>query len=664
MIHQKIRSRIALIVAAFVMTVAGGPIAAAEGFTRASYFENSSNLSFIGSNYEGSNSVNGSVMPNRHTGGFDRNDPGDIFDYTRNRQGGALGYWSLGISQSTNNSDRKQALFDYLKRNNDSGTPWERMGSAFIVHQMTGQSWGVGGRDIADSQWSELYARLVQNDDVQMVRGTYDWRINTSGVLVNGSITDATGYAYDFSNQVDAWILSVNGSPQYVLEVICANPLGALDGLPPAQYSLTPSASPDKDSIEVGETVSVTNSVRNTSPVRTNETNWRLTKIEYRPGVNLNSDDTRGRLNDSSPCDTFPSSSRVSCNSVQESLREIFNANSTKTYNPVYSYTAPPTVEVGTRVCFVASVSRPTNDPSPSWRHSTLRCVIVAKEPKMQVWGGDVRVGGEINTSTTAISGPSRTFGSWGEYAALSNQRNSGFASGAGLNDGNADATQNRWSDLTFANRNTSCTFGCYGFSSYASSLAGQFTRSGSSRPLPSGAVDLGTLSSGTYWATNRTIAGGTIGPGKTIVIVVTDRVTITGNITYSDGPYTSVSDIPQVVIKAAEINIAGSVANVDAWLIATTDASDGMINTCSDVGLTARLTASICNRPLRVNGPIVTDRLYLRRTAGAEGARTALDDPAELFNLRADAYLWGSGYGGGNGKIQTVHTKELPPRF
>jgi hypothetical protein len=665
MTHRKIRSRLALIVTSFIVAAAGGPIAAAEGFTRASYFENSWSLSFIGPNYEGSNSVNGSVMPNRHSGAFDRGSDADMFDYTRNRQGGALGYWSLGISPSTNNTDRKQALFDYLKRNNDSGTPWERMGSAFIVHQMTGQSWGVGGRDIPDSQWNELYARLVQNDDVQMVRGTYDWRINTSGVLVNGSITDATSYAYDFSSQVDAWILSVDGSPQYVLEVICANPLGALDGLPPAQYSLTPSASVNKTMIEPDETVSVTNTVRNGSDVRTNETDWRLTKIEYRPNTNLSSSDMSGRTNDNDPCAAFTSGGRVSCQQVQQSPREIFNPNSTKTYNPEYDYDAPVGMAVGTKICFTASVSRPTRDPSPSWRHSSLQCVIVGKKPKMQVWGGDVRVGDGINTSTSTFSSLRTTYGSWGEYGALSNRGNSGFASGAGLNDGSGDSAQGRWSDLTFANSgNASCPFGCYGFSSYAPALTGQFTRLPSSRPLPTGTPNLSDLASGSYWATSRTIAGGSISPGKTIVIVATDRITIAGDITYSDGPYTNVADIPQVVIRAAEINITGSVGNVDAWLLATTDAGDGIINTCSDLPVNEELTVGDCNRALRINGPVVTDKLYLRRTAGATGGRSTLDDPAELFNLRADAFIWGNGYGGGNGKIQTVHTKELPPRF
>jgi hypothetical protein len=642
----------------FVMlSVVSGPVAAADYFIQATYFENV-NVGFndfIPEYYDNTNSINGSVMPNR-----------DMTSQDTGTGAGAVGTKALNVSGSAPNRTKKEALYNLLRQKNQNGTDWEKMGSAFIVHTMIDRPWGSGGRNIPvnDPEWAELRARLVENDDVVMDRYYYARTNNTSGMLVNGGRYDAVRYVYSDAVLVDAWVFTVDGSPVYALEIICGNPLGALAGLPPAQYSLTPSVSLDKTIIEPDETVTVTNTVRNGSNVRTEETDWRLTKIEYRPGTDLDNNDTRGRDNGSEPCDTFPQGGRsVPCRTEQRSSREIFNARSTKTYAPEFEYVAPVGTPVGTKICFTVSVSRPTRDPSPSWRHSTLRCVIVGKKPKIQVWGGDIRVGGAIDTSTSTFSSLRSTYGSWGEYGALSNESNSGFASGAGLNDGNTNRGQGRWSDLTFANSNTACAFGCYGFSSYAPSLTGQFTSTPSS-PLPTGTPNLADLASGTYRATNRTIAGGSISPGKTIIIVATGRITIAGDITYNDGPYTSLSDIPQVVIKAAEINIAGSVSNVDAWLLATTDDGDGTINTCSDVGPTVRLTVDMCNRPLKINGPIVTDRLYLRRTAGSAGGPTTIDDPAEIFNLRADAYLWGNNYGGGNGKVQTVHTKELPPRF
>jgi hypothetical protein len=200
----------------------------------------------------------------------------------------------------------------------------------------------------------------------------------------------------------------------------------------------------------------------------------------------------------------------------------------------------------------------------------------------------------------------------------------------------------------------------------YAPLLTEQFIKPAA--PVLSGNRSLDSVPSGTYTTDitgNLGINASVIDPGKTIVIVATGTVTIKGDITYNDGPYASVEEIPQVVIKAAEIRIQGSVGNIDAWLIATTSGSSGKINTCSDVlPENKELTDALCNNPLRINGPVVTDMLYLRRTAGSAGSRAALDEPAEIFNLRADAYMWGSGYGTGNSKVQTVYTKELPPRF
>jgi hypothetical protein len=65
----------------------------------------------------------------------------------------------------------------------------------------------------------------------------------------------------------------------------------------------------------------------------------------------------------------------------------------------------------------------------------------------------------------------------------------------------------------------------------------------------------------------------------------------------------------------------------------------------------------------LTVNGPVIANRLLMYRTYGAEAGQRS-GDPAEVFNLRPDAYLWASGQQSGSGKIRTVQTTELPPRF
>jgi len=52
-----------------------------------------------------------------------------------------------------------------------------------------------------------------------------------------------------------------------------------------------------------------------------------------------------------------------------------------------------------------------------------------------------------------------------------------------------------------------------------------------------------------------------------------------------------------------------------------------------------------------------------LQRTFGS-GSGAATGNPAEVFNLRPDAYLWGVFQAAGSGRLQTVYETELPPRY
>jgi len=110
-------------------------------------------------------------------------------------------------------------------------------------------------------------------------------------------------------------------------------------------------------------------------------------------------------------------------------------------------------------------------------------------------------------------------------------------------------------------------------------------------------------------------------------------------------------------VIIANKINIADSATNINAWLLTT--GSDGTINTCSDRLPTAPLNSNVCQDQLTINGPIATSHLYLRRTSGASP-----NDPAEIVNLRPDAYIWAYLRTAQTGKATTRFTVELPPRF
>lgn len=315
----------------------------------------------------------------------------------------------------------------------------------------------------------------------------------------------------------------------------------------------------------------------------------------------------------------------------------------------------------GTRVCVGIRITPGNGTTEVSSNAWLVRCTSVGKKPRVQVWGGDIRTRGDIETSTGTVDdgGTNKVFGSWVEYGALAAGNVTGFASGSGLNEGSTGAATT-WNKLTFANVDDTGTsrLGQYTLPP-VKALADQFTGAASSGVPGS---DLGALESGTYKTNNLTINASTVGQGgggrgKSIIIVVTGTVTIQGDITYAPGTFTSIGQLPQVVIIANKINIAGSVGQVNAWLVTT--GTDGAVNTCSDRAVTAPLNASVCNNKLTVNGPVSTQHLHLRRTAGSDP-----NDSAELFNLRPDAYIWAYLQSSDEGKIQTVYTTELPPRF
>jgi hypothetical protein len=141
--------------------------------------------------------------------------------------------------------------------------------------------------------------------------------------------------------------------------------------------------------------------------------------------------------------------------------------------------------------------------------------------------------------------------------------------------------------------------------------------------------------------------------------------VTITGDIRYTTAGLTRVTDIPQVVVIASNIIISDAVQNIDAWLVAVGTGADGAVNTCGAGGVTqtSNLVYTQCANRLTVNGPVMANHLVLRRTGGS-GAGADSGKPAEVFNLRADVYMWATTLNQQSGRISTAAIKELPPRY
>ena len=259
-------------------------------------------------------------------------------------------------------------------------------------------------------------------------------------------------------------------------------------------------------------------------------------------------------------------------------------------------------------------------------------------------------------------------YGSWGEYGIIANGK-ADSASGAGLSssfNGRSGVTPRDYNKLTFAN------IPKFGNFSATNSVPDNFTLPsvGGVKGNVSGNVDVNSLASGEYSAGNVTLTGSKLSVGKSIVIKSSGVVRISGDLLYTDT--NDVRQLPQLIIYAKNIIIEPSVGEVNAWLITQ---KDGYVSTCGVVisagGWLSGVSESSCGKQLKVNGPIKTGRLFLRRTYGGKHASSAKNDPnmhpgtpAEIINLRADTYIWAYNNYRNTGAISTMNVRELPPRY
>jgi hypothetical protein len=150
-------------------------------------------------------------------------------------------------------------------------------------------------------------------------------------------------------------------------------------------------------SISVSSSVELSRILTDRVVSRSRDTQWQLTELTVAPGTpDSNVPGWGGGNSAALPCGTYYRNASATCRTVASGTR-IFNPGTTNlpTQNvPVND------LEVGTRLCYGLSV-QPRAHNSSQWRHSSVQCAIVGKKPKFQVHGGDVSVGGLINTSTT-----------------------------------------------------------------------------------------------------------------------------------------------------------------------------------------------------------------------------------------------------------------------
>lgn len=503
---------------------------------------------------------------------------------------------------------------------------------------------------------------------------------------------------HGFGNDISARV-SGSGSHNVKVYTYNVNSAGAVTGGPLLfgektvsgclDYGLTPSVNITSSKVaEADSTIAMQPRIDNTGPTDSGSTTqWKLTSFQVTPGSAVPQLDktptTIYNSDQADPCIFYAGSGVSGCGPAVFTSPNSTASNTGLNVPVPYKLFEQRTAVAGdfapgTKICYALS-AQPRTEDSNQWVYSNPACVTVGKSPKVQIWGGDLGVGVifagsavSSNANTGVVTKNGKTFGSWVEYGIFATGLVTGTGSGSAYaGAGLVNAGKCNTSYLSFTNSgNSTCSsstnIGNYANSSSIPDVAASFPTSALTFKSSD---NLSAVQSGVYKVDGDALSvnGGNIQKGGWVVInAPLATVTITEDIRYTEAQLSSVNDIPQVIIIANKIIINSKVTRVDAWLVAS--GTNGIIETCnvsSNYVLSGaeRLTSKKCDLPLIVNGPVMAKQLWLRRTAGS-GSGIASGEPAEVFNLRPDAYIWANLHASGNNRVQTVYSTELPPRL
>ncbi len=333
------------------------------------------------------------------------------------------------------------------------------------------------------------------------------------------------------------------------------------------------------------------------------------------------------------------------------------------------------------------------------WRVYNSFCKVVAKKPSKSIWNGSLMTVGNVKTSVSLrhdssdMNGgvkdnnfsPKTLYGSWSEHLDVIKKDDNKHASGSTLYHGSK--RQGNSSDIcrdnlnesnsTLTISNTNCNNLGHSEVNYNSAYYTKLNTYLRSRadPAINSIYDLGSVNGNTV-----TVSGGAGNQQPKIMSV--GSLTIDKDIVYNNPNigYSNIYELPQVIIFVdGNLNITSNVERIDAWLIVA-----GEIDTCTaftNSDTSAHVNAiptDICSHQLTFNGPVRADNIKLRRSFGANNIHSNLTGsplpgrmatekwaPAEIFNLRADTYLWAYAQAGRYDSSYTEsYSRELPPRY
>lgn len=564
----------------------------------------------------------------------------------------------------------------------NSGNAQRVTGAQFVILTMIGRAAGmpksVSAAQITDWQNRlRTYSNISENGTTSVgSNGRIDWNVwthfncGTPNTIYQDSQNDVAPYVMSATNSdcdkpsvLDNHIYIRNnaGTPIYIIRRACMNPMGVINGLPttpPPNFNLTPSVNITVNgaagtAAEVGDTVQFTFVVNNSGSTASTSVACNTYATTY-PGYHASGGAPPG----GSPAGPNPGCPRV------------FPVGSTT----VATQSVPITTTNQT-ICRALTVNPATFNGGA--RSSNERCVIVASKPYLKVYGGDISVGGGVesapDTCTTNANGAvsawnkrSATYaGAGAQYAAFAMATISDFATAQGNTSG---APVPR--DLAFANNAANPANGNFGGNFGSVNCIPDYygRRPATTLAYPGNISAMGT---GTYGINgNATLAGGNIAHSEKITLYVDGNVYITGNITYPGNWNQSQTPLFQLVVRG-NIYVGSGVNRLDGVYIAQRNGgAGGTIYTCATAMAAPTLTNgaffNACNNKLTINGAFVANSVEFLRTSGtlsqsAAGEQSGASPAGEVFNFNPS--LWMAQPVDGTGRVDNYDAiTSLPP--
>ncbi|MFZ3009436.1 MAG: hypothetical protein WA030_00225 [Candidatus Microsaccharimonas sp.] len=229
-----------------------------------------------------------------------------------------------------------------------------------------------GNRSEFFGGWTRYYVYSNPNDPlpVNPGNGMYSWYSAKKAFEQTKSLGQNSGYNWDGGSSL-GWFC-YRGLDFTLTPSITGSPT----------FATGDSSGSDK--------VTLTPIVTNAGPTTSSNAAWRVVNFKLAPGVAV----PAGGDSNTIP-ETFFGNGAVT---IASGSQDFVKGASGVAVNQQIIGDFP----LGTRVCYALSVV-PITQSNGNWRHSTPFCIIIAKSPKIQVHGGDIRVGsGFVGEATPA----------------------------------------------------------------------------------------------------------------------------------------------------------------------------------------------------------------------------------------------------------------------